>query len=325
MGTTETKQDRPPTDVIVSVLICTRNRCDRLALALNSLGQLKIPHGVSLEILLVDNGSTDTTAAQVKIRAAHCSIPLRYIFEPEKGKSIALNTGIRAASGHIVAFTDDDCIVDPLWIEAITTAFAAKESPDVLGGRVELYNPQDAPLTLAVGDIPVVFSSARQLFPDPLIIGANLAVRRNVFTEIGGFDPLLGPGTSAISEDVDFVYRAYTNGFTIYYKPDILVYHNHGRQSKEELVALSYRYNTGRGAFYFKHFPSWDFVIAKMLFSDLKCSAFRIIKFQGVRFEFKFLCALFLGMLSRISGQFTRHPSNKIGASSLSDIRDIVN
>lgn len=92
----------------VSVIVCTRNRCPALAHLLESLTRLAIPHDLSWELVVVDNGCTDGTALLLDSFASR--LPVRRVFEGRKGLSRARNAGLAAAYGAILAFTDDDCI-----------------------------------------------------------------------------------------------------------------------------------------------------------------------------------------------------------------------
>src|SRR4051812_42731918 len=105
--------------MVVSVVIATRNRADRLRQALDSLERMSPPNMFSWELIVVDNGSTDGTRQVVNDCEARMMLPLRYLIEPRHGKSAALNAGVRAATGDVVAFTDDDCVMSPGWLTAI--------------------------------------------------------------------------------------------------------------------------------------------------------------------------------------------------------------
>jgi GT2 family glycosyltransferase len=84
------------------------------------------------------------------------------------------------------------------------------------------------------------------------IIGANMAVARRVLKVIGGFDPLLGPGTGLVAEDVDFLARACWNGWKGRYDPAPVVAHHHRRKPGRDLATVHYSYAYGRGAYYIK-------------------------------------------------------------------------
>src|SRR4051812_29433765 len=109
--------------MVVSVVIATRNRADRLRQALDSLERMSVPNTLSWELIVVDNGSTDGTRQVVNDCEARTIVPLRYVIEPRDGKSVALNAGVRAATGDVIAFTDDDCVMSPEWLTAIAIEF----------------------------------------------------------------------------------------------------------------------------------------------------------------------------------------------------------
>src|SRR5262245_36854282 len=131
--------------MFVSIVICTRNRCDKLRGALRSLVNVEVPAGNSLEVVVVDNGSTDATAETC---AEFSSILLlQYLREDRRGKSRALDRGIEAARGELVAFTDDDCLVHVSWLRALVDTFSADPELAGIGGRVELYKAEDRNFT----------------------------------------------------------------------------------------------------------------------------------------------------------------------------------
>src|ERR1700722_16738649 len=102
--------------MIVSVIICTYNRCKSLATALESVAASKLPDSMDWEVLVIDNNSSDKTSEVAQGFCQRFPNRFRYFFEPRQGKSFALNTGIQAARGEVLAFTDDDVIVEPTWL-----------------------------------------------------------------------------------------------------------------------------------------------------------------------------------------------------------------
>jgi glycosyltransferase involved in cell wall biosynthesis len=234
----------------VSVLACTRNRCSRLAGLLAALARQRVPAGLSWEVVVVDNGSTDDTPAVLEVHRAR--LPLRIVREPRAGISRARNAGLAVARGRIVAFTDDDCVPEPDWVARIYAELLAHPALDGVGGRVELYDPSDAPVSVRT-------SLRRQTFDDPgrlftMIPGCNMAVRREVVDRVGGFDPRMGAGARvAGAEDSDFLYRVQRAGFCMDYVPEIVVRHHHGRRDPAQLRALGRSYVVGRGGLYAKH------------------------------------------------------------------------
>src|SRR3954454_3550978 len=96
-----------PPDVEISIIICTANRAAELRDTLASLAHVRRPGAV--ELLVVDNRSTDATRAVVEEMACGYPFPLRYVFEEEEGKYAALNSGIKAAPGSPILATAGDC------------------------------------------------------------------------------------------------------------------------------------------------------------------------------------------------------------------------
>src|SRR5919109_2420377 len=105
---------------MISVIVCTHNRAHRLEQTLNSLQQMTVPVDLAWELIIVDNNSNDNTKEVIDSFINKSSLHVKYVIERHQGISHARNMGIREARGHIIAFTDDDCIVDRYWITAIS-------------------------------------------------------------------------------------------------------------------------------------------------------------------------------------------------------------
>jgi len=235
----------------VSVVVCTYNRSRRLETALTHVENAAARARIAVEIVVVDNNSRDDTKGVVSRAARASTVPIRYVFERTQGLSFARNRGLREATGGIVAFTDDDCVVDPEWIAALSREFAADPDVAVVGGRVDLYSPEDRPVSIRPIAGRVRYTDATQIYG--LVMGCNLAVRRGVAERIGGFDPAFGGSKGVVADDIDFVYRAFERGLGIVFTPAARVLHNHGRRSDDELRALARSYVRGKGAFFCKH------------------------------------------------------------------------
>src|SRR5262249_3920839 len=106
-----------------TILICTYNRSLLLRDTLGALVKMTIPPRCDVEILVVDNNSADDTPAVVAEIANTAAIPVRYLLETRQGKSFALNRGLAAAAGSIIALTDDDVIPAVDWLDRIVAAF----------------------------------------------------------------------------------------------------------------------------------------------------------------------------------------------------------
>lgn len=288
-------------DMHISIIIATRNRCSDLSRAIESIEDVLVPEGCDCEIVVVDNGSTDETPSVCSTLAKGGRKSLKYIYDPQHGKSAALNRAVRETQGDVLAFTDDDCIVDPNWIKEIVREFASDKHLALLGGGVRLYDERDVPITTVDGRGKIEITSLSMVLRTPLVIGCNMAVRREVFTRIGAFDVYMGPGTNAVFEDLDFVYRAVKSGFKAVFSDKAVVYHNHGRRTANEAKAIRYKYDIGRGAFYFKHMND-DRKVAKMAFSDVSQALTEVCTRKGVRWNLRFLWALSRGGFSRIRG-----------------------
>src|ERR1700678_427764 len=102
----------------ISIIICTRNRAERLRSTLQSIGKVTVPKNWTVELLVVDNGSTDGTHAVV-MEARLSNMNPRYISEPMPGQSHARNTGLRETSVEAILFTDDDIHVPSNWMVAM--------------------------------------------------------------------------------------------------------------------------------------------------------------------------------------------------------------
>jgi glycosyltransferase involved in cell wall biosynthesis len=217
-----------PANVRVSVLVCTRNRADSLARCLASVRA--DGGGEGREVLVVDNGSTDHTAAVVEA-AARLDPSVSRVIEPRTGKSHALNAGVRGARGEYLLFTDDDVEVQPGWTGALVTALAA-EGTVAAGGRTlprwEVNPPPwlDAELArdLGVRDLGTV---ARELGP-PDVIGANMGLRASVLAAAGRpFDVALGPrGSLKVDyEEFDLLQRLGGHGRLVYAPSAVVLHH----------------------------------------------------------------------------------------------------
>jgi glucosyl-dolichyl phosphate glucuronosyltransferase len=201
----------------VTVVICTWNRAELLERTLAEMCKLRIPVGVEWELLVVNNGCTDTTDA---VLARHTSdLPLRVLFEPRVGLSHARNCAIEAASGDLVLWTDDDVLVDPGWLEAYCRAAAKWDNASYFGGNIEPWfateparwivdNPKLAPFSeRRLG------AEVRLMEPDEYPYGANMAFRRAAL-QASVFEPRLGRvGDSLISgEEIEFIARLKESG-----------------------------------------------------------------------------------------------------------------
>jgi glycosyltransferase involved in cell wall biosynthesis len=217
--------------VDLSIIVCTHNRSGSLRAALNHLFSLQ-RDALSIEVIVVDNNSTDDTAAVLRELRSSAPMAFHCAFEAAQGISHARNTGWSLARGDLVAFTDDDIEVSPSWALQIVAAFAAHSEVDCVGGKVLPLWPRDVPRWLTrdhwtplaildYGDDPLIFSE-----DDPrCLVGANVAFRREVFPRLGGFSPVVQRVKDGIGsiEDHEFLLRMWAAGGLALYAPEIVV------------------------------------------------------------------------------------------------------
>jgi glycosyltransferase involved in cell wall biosynthesis len=215
--------------IMISVVISTYNRADRLPLALEALERQAghVPH----EVIVVDNNSTDDTATVVTRAATRPGSRIRYVFEGRQGLSYGRNAGIAAAHGDIIALTDDDVRVAEDWLVQVEQGFRNHPDVDYIGGRVRphwlapapawLTTAHWAPLALQdYGDEPMTTGRPRAI----CLVGANLGFRRRVFDTVGLFTPSLGRIKDGIgsTEDHDMQLRIWRMGGQGLYLPSIV-------------------------------------------------------------------------------------------------------
>ncbi len=217
----------------VSVIVCTKNRPKELARCLRSLlATTDRPD----EVIIVDN-EPSASASRIVIE----SLPVIYVAESRPGLSRARNAGLREATGDIVAFTDDDTCVHPDWIRRLREAFDSPQVMSVTG--LVLPSELDTPAKVAFEKGMGGFSQGYQriIYDGEFMertkrggtpvwrigAGANMAIRREAFDLVGGFDERLGAGAAGCSEDSEFWYRLLAAGGQCRYEPAAVAFHYH--------------------------------------------------------------------------------------------------
>lgn len=249
----------------ITVIVCTRDRASQLRGALEAILALDYPH---FDVLVVDNASrTSETRDLVQNEFAGSTIAL--VSEPIAGLSRARNAGLRAATGQIVAYTDDDVIVDPAWLTELAAGFSRVPNVDCVTGLVpsgELRTPAqgyfDGRVSWSKNLEPRIYSLADPPADLPMFpfsigefgTGANFALRRRAALELGSFDTALGVGTrTGGGEDIDMFTRVILDGRTLVMQPSAIVWH----RNRADLAALRVQargYGTGLGAWLTKLF-----------------------------------------------------------------------
>jgi glycosyltransferase involved in cell wall biosynthesis len=242
----ENLETLPP---LATVVICTFNRSALLASALTSLAAIRSHPNLPWEVLVVDNNSTDDTRQVIQRAAAAFPVRLRYEFEPEQGKSRALNRAIAVTTSPILVFGDDDQTFDADWVSEACRPLLEDPSISYAGGPVlptwtaqapawldTRFAELKAPLGLFdYGPDSFQFES-RRVVPG----GGNMAVRRELFARIGGFRTELGRcGRSLLGqEQAEFFHRSRAAGVRGVYIPRMRVFH---RVPPERLTRRYYR------------------------------------------------------------------------------------
>ena len=235
---------------LVTVAVCTRDRTAQLDKCLEAISQLDYPH---LDVLIIDNAPSSSSTEEM-VRAKY--VNFRYIREQTPGLNWARNRAVLEAKGEIVAYTDDDVLVDPLWVKALARLFAENPEVKAVTGLVvpaELETEAQV-MFEAYGGFGRGFErkwhrADGKIVPWHLLgtgqfgTGANMAFKKAIFSEIGPFDPALDVGTCTNGGgDLEMFFRVLKHGYTLVYEPAAVVRHFH-RRSLPEL-----RYQVGNNS-----------------------------------------------------------------------------
>jgi len=225
----------------LAVAICTKDRPEILSRCLQHLLKLrKAEDSPRFEILVVDNSPSDERAKELV-----ALLPgVRYLREPKVGLNFARNRAMQEANGDILAYLDDDVIVDRCWLNGLMEAYSENPDAAAFTGLVLPYEMvTEAQIIFEKrGGFRRGFEKIRygRILPDnPLYpcgagifgAGCNMAFRREVLVELGGFDEALDTGAPLPGGgDLDIFYRVIRSGYFIVYEPQYLVFHEHRRQ-----------------------------------------------------------------------------------------------
>ncbi len=303
---------------LLSVAICTRSRAASLERCLQSVLPLRQKNG--FELLVIDNApSDDLTAKLVK------QFPeVRYFLEPRPGLDFARNRACIEATGDLIAYLDDDVVVDPGWLSGLQEAWA--ENPDAAA-----FTGLVMPLRLDTS-AQVLFEKrngfrrgfdkkrfaeempGNRLYPCGAGIfgaGCNMTFRREVLHAIGGFDEALDTGTPlAGGGDLDVFYRVIRAGYVLVYEPGYMVFHEH-RASESALRRQYYTWGLGFMAFVEKSYrndPPKRAQFRRLVMwwiGDQLSQLIRALRRKHV-LPFSMVCAEFFGGIIGICGEYSR-------------------
>jgi glycosyltransferase involved in cell wall biosynthesis len=234
----------------LSVIVCTRNRPASLEQCLNAL---LASRDTDFELLVIDNAPDDDRTEQLVQKFPS----VRYAREPRKGKDAACNTGLQLASHPLIAYTDDDVRVDESWIGTIKTSFQDPLTMVVTGLTMPEELQTQAEYVFEKfwgfnkGFLPKKYD--HRYFLDyqqqgvpvwEMGIGGNMAMRKEVFDLVGGFDERLDAGAAGCSGDSEFLYRVLAEGWNCLYLPHLVAFHRH-RKSNQALRSQLFYYSRG--------------------------------------------------------------------------------
>jgi cellulose synthase/poly-beta-1,6-N-acetylglucosamine synthase-like glycosyltransferase len=244
-----------PAHKTATIAICTRDRPEDLRRCLESLARLPDD---GQEILVVDSCSIGEATRVV----AESFSNVRYVREEIPGLNRARNRAFFEAAHEIVAFTDDDAVVDSGWLRAIVCNFNQPGVLSVTGLTMPLelntkaqqwferYNPFNRGFQRKVYDKKVLYPLAAGLAG----AGVSMAFRRDLLRQVGPFDEALDAGTPTQSGgDTEMFSRILASGFQIIYDPAALSWHRH-RRTWEELQKTIYGYGVGTYAYWTRKF-----------------------------------------------------------------------
>ena len=239
-----------------SVIVATTGRRDMLIRCLDSLTKLRHER---FEIVVVDNRPTGSATREL-VESYEPRADVRYVAEPRPGLSFARNTGVMASRGEVLAFTDDDVVVDATWLTELLEPFADHTVAAVTGlvlpltlespvqKRFELYAGFGKGVERQIYDLREHRADDRLLYPywgGMFGSGNSMAFRAGALARIGGFDPALGAGTpTGGGEDIAAFTDVILRGGRIVYEPRSACWHEH-RADEDALRSQVYNYGVG--------------------------------------------------------------------------------
>lgn len=207
--------------LLISVIVCTYNRCESLRLTLDSLLQQEYDCNLDYEIIIVDNNSNDKTKSTVESFASYFNNQIRYIFEVKQGLPNARNKGIGEAKGNIIAFTDDDCIVDKKWLGVINKIMGNEEVQCATGKIIPIWkNSPPSWFSSRIKTVLPDIDEGEEIKIVNNVTGANMIFKKEIFEKIGLFDTFY-----TIAEDTIFSLRV-KKMFPIWYYPTLKIFHS---------------------------------------------------------------------------------------------------
>ncbi|MCU1262092.1 MAG: glycosyl transferase family 2 [Bryobacterales bacterium] len=255
----------------LTVAICTKDHPALVERAIRGLlpiePQLKRQEG--FEILVIDNAPSDERTREIVASFTSVGASARYVREPRPGLDFARNRAIKESNSELLAFLDDDAVVDRRWIRGLEKAWAENPEAAAFTGPVLPYELETAAQILfqARGGFGSTFETrrfsadCRELRNYPCNAGCfgtgcNMVFRRSVLAELGGFDEALDTGAPLPGGgDLDIFYRILRAGFVLIKEPELFVWHEHRREHKQ-LRRQMYTWGLGMMAYAVRNYRS---------------------------------------------------------------------
>lgn len=248
----------------LTVAVCTKDRPELLARCLGSLQKLQrlnARESQPFEILVVDNAPSDDRSKELVT-----SLPgTRYVKEPKPGLNFARNRAIQESTGTIIAFIDDDVVVDRGWLDGLTNAWVENPDAAAFTGQVLPYElSTDAQILVEkLGGFRKGFKTIRYdktissdpVYPCTTVFGngCNMAFQRQMLSTVGEFDEALDTGAPLPGGgDLDILYRIVRAGYPLVYEPQMLAFHQHRPEHKQLRNQICRSWGLGLMAFLIK-------------------------------------------------------------------------
>lgn len=237
----------------LSLIICTRDRAAHLRPTLAAMAQMTVPAGA--EIILADNGSSDNTAQvweEYVLALQAAGFATRYLHDERRGQCHARNSGLQAARGEVIVFTDDDVRPNRNWLAELSTPILRGACDGVCGAvRFAPHLRRDWLTPLQRGWLASTADEEQSSDTPGRLIGANMAFARRVLERVPAFDTELGPGALGFCDDILFSVQLKEAGFKLGANWNAQVEH-HFDESRLSYDSLSQRAAAeGRSQAYF--------------------------------------------------------------------------
>jgi L-malate glycosyltransferase len=237
---------------MLTVLIATYNGAKTLPEVLGAYCHLQVPRG-GWKLVIVDNGSTDAT--KEVIHSFMDRLPLSYVFEPSRGKNVALNTGLASIEGDLVVLSDDDTLPRCDWLKELRLAADSHPSFSMFGGRVILrWEVQPEQWILSWVKLGVVFALTDPSWEEgPInpasVFGGNMAIRARIFKAGYRFDSRRGPRGHwyAMGSETELTRRLGRAGFNSWHSKRAIVEHMVRKSQMTRRWIFSRALKFGRG------------------------------------------------------------------------------